>query len=703
LGQFPGRGRALPSERTINNILIDGFPYPIRDIRSKERRVMEEEQVIDVKRRLVGRVPYRYQLDKNARTLEADSGFGRVGAKMDPRTGALMYEKFEDWIVKQKIMREEIKESNIRFSEDSSAIVDIREKEEGRFALDGTILEHSARGVLSVFNRSDKDRIWDIEVGVRSEGQEAELDFDRFSVTELEAGKRESRTYPIRLLEPSMALEEVVSSHPDHPQSTIVLPGRPNHISLQLGIKNMDTIPYREVLVTKAIPKELKNIIFPGEADEDVQMEGGKLLWKIKGIEPGEIRILDYEGDIETDSVQAFATGDVVVSAISSDLTTSLVVDSFEAMCRNMYMIEADETDEPGVWICRFIIENTSQFEVEVRRIEVKDAQNEEVYIDLEDPGTSIVPGSRWESKEWTVARRERPSFIKNLVLNVVPGIYMETRVELVKDGGLFRPAALGFTKAFDRKKVEARRETPLEVEIILENMADAEIEQVFLRDEVPPYIRPPSFSEIRVTRDGVPMSGNVSAELQPSDFDPFSRQQLYLRIDDLSINGGTLKRGEKLVVNYSTDVVRPEPDSRISSAAEVDARTYMPGPMIAGKALAEFPTLEITHVLRKFTVGKSVEQGRSPGSYSIQLLYRNRGNQKISDLVMRDILPENFTAASFSREPSQERSPEGFVILNWKIPEIAPGEALVIGYDIKGSGEYHPKDAQIFYNMTMD
>ena len=28
---------------------------------------------------------------------------------------------------------------------------------------------------------------------------------------------------------------------------------------------------------------------------------------------------------------------------------------------------------------------------------------------------------------------------------------------------------------------------------------------------------------------------------------------------------------------------------------------------------------------------------------------------------------------------------------------------SLVINYDIKGEGEYHPRDAQIFYNMTMD
>ena len=63
---------------------------------------MEEEKIVDIERKLVGRVPYAYDLKEGTTTLEADSGFGSVGAKMDPRTGALMYEKFEDWITKEK-------------------------------------------------------------------------------------------------------------------------------------------------------------------------------------------------------------------------------------------------------------------------------------------------------------------------------------------------------------------------------------------------------------------------------------------------------------------------------------------------------------------------------------------------------------------------------------------------------------------------
>ncbi|MEA3557993.1 MAG: hypothetical protein U9R75_01940, partial [Candidatus Thermoplasmatota archaeon] len=130
---------------------------------------MEEETVVDVERKLVGRTPYRYKLDLGMNTLPADSGFGKVGAKMDPRTGALMYDRYEDWITTEKHIKEEIKESNIRFSDDSSAVIHFQEDEEVHLDVEGGVKDHNARGIISVENRSRKDRIWDVDVDLSEE------------------------------------------------------------------------------------------------------------------------------------------------------------------------------------------------------------------------------------------------------------------------------------------------------------------------------------------------------------------------------------------------------------------------------------------------------------------------------------------------------------------------------------------------------
>jgi len=660
---------------------------------------MEEEELIDVERKLVGRVPYRYKINDHATTLEADSGFGRVGAKMDPKTGALMYEKYEDWITKQRTIKEEIEKENIRFSDDSKAIIDMREREKATLSLEGDLVEHNAVGTISVHNLSDKDRIWDIDVGLRNEDPEVEMDFDRLTLKELDPGERGSKEYRMRRLEPSIAVEEVVTAHPDLPQSYILPKDQSSRVFLQLGLKNLETIGYSEVIVSKRIPKDLKNIIFPGDIPEDVSIEEGKLIWRIARLEPAEVRVLRYEGEVRPAEAMPIPIGDVEVKGHTTEITSKIVVTSFEAMCRNMYFIEADETEEPGEWACRFVCENTSQFEVEVLRVEVQDPVTKEVYLNLDGPGIFISPEERWESETWLVSQKDRPTFVKNLVLNVIPGIRKRADFDLLRRGGDFFPASLAFEKNFDRRRVEAKRETDITATLFIENTGAAELEQVIIRDKVPRYMMPPAPSSIMVERDGMRLTDNIGTYIEPDGGGPLDDKVLYIRIDDLSQFGGPLNKGDRITITYRAKTYRPEPNTKITAPAEVDARPYLPGPVITGQDMAGAPIIDVQQVLRKFSIGKSIEQGSGPGIYNIELLYRNRGNQPVSELVLKDLIPENFEGKDFSREPEMEVTPEGITILRWSIPSVDAGETMVISYSIKGEGEYHPRDAQIFYN----
>ncbi|MFO8051105.1 MAG: hypothetical protein R6V01_05330 [Thermoplasmatota archaeon] len=660
---------------------------------------MEDETVIDVERKLVGRTPYKYKLTQEMSTLPADSGFGKVGAKMDPKTGALMYDKYEDWVTKERHMKEEIKESNIRFSEESGAVIEFKEDEEVHLNVDGTVKAHGTRGIISVNNRSEKDRIWDVNVEFEEDTGIARMDFSNLPAKEIDPQKRISREYGIALPEPSIAVEEVISTHPDLPESRVILKGEPSHIILQLGIKNLAIIPYSNMLIRKKIPKQLKNVMFPGDTGEDVAIDEGDLLWRIPAIKPGEMRVLRYEGDIDPNVNDSIPTGDVLVEANGEDILTNIVVSDFHAMCKNMYFIEADETDEPGEWVCRFVVENTSDFEVEIIRVEVKDPRSGSVFLNMDTPGYYVKPDERWESDSWLITREERPSFIKNLVLNVVPGLSQSINYRLMKEGGSFYPAAVSFKKDFDKKEVEAKRSTDISATLTVENTGYADIEQVFIRDTLPRYFLPPDPSSLRVEKAGVPLSDNVGVHVEPDEVDPSTPQKFYIRVDDLSRYAGPLRPGERLLINYTTTVYRPEPEERIEAPAEVDSRTYLPGPVITAEDTAGAPVISTLQVLRKFSIGKSIEQGSGSGEYNIELMYRNRGSDPISDLVMKDIIPENFKGYNYSEKPNEETTPEGMSILEWNIPKVEPGERLIISYSLRGEGEYHPTDAQIFYN----
>ena len=68
----------------------------------------EETKVGKVEREFVGRVPYEYHMDQTVTSLETDSGFGEAGAKLDPSTGALKYDRFADHVIEERILKQVI-------------------------------------------------------------------------------------------------------------------------------------------------------------------------------------------------------------------------------------------------------------------------------------------------------------------------------------------------------------------------------------------------------------------------------------------------------------------------------------------------------------------------------------------------------------------------------------------------------------------
>jgi hypothetical protein len=663
---------------------------------------MEEEEIVKVERRFLGRVPYEYEGLRETTILEADSGFGEAGAKLDPRSGALMYDKFGDIYKKQKIMREEQqKPRGVQFSRDSQAMIHFKEDEEATMGPSGLMKVHSARGIVSVRNLSDKDRLWDILVRLQDENGVAMVDFDYIDSTEIEPREKVSKEYKIDNINPSILYNEIISTHPELPESVIVEKGRTTRVMYQLELKNQSTIPYEDVVVKKEIPKTLDKINLLDDAVENVKQEDGWFLWRLPELPPGAGEILRFEGELSPEGISEETTGDVTVTATGVETLTHFIITSYDAMCRNMYFIEADETEEPGRWICNFICENTSSFEVEILKIDIRDSSMDKRYMDVVDPGVRVPPNKRWESKPWIVEGKERPSFIKNVVLNVIPGLEKEMKYKLNKEGARFFVAGLAFTKKFDKDIAIANRLTDFKATIEVENTGSADLEHILVRDLLPPFMSPPS--SYMVQRGIEHLTENVKVTLTPEDVGLDGKRQLAFQIMDMSKYGGPLAPGEKITITYTGQLVRPAPEAQIEARAEADGKPYLPGPLVSGTDRGSMPVIGIKQVLRKFSIGKSIEQGSGIGEYNIGILYKNRGNQPIKDLIIKDILPRNFTGSGFTQDPEKEATPDEGTILKWTIPVLNEGETTTILYKITGEGEYHPTDAQIFYNSNIE
>lgn len=671
---------------------------------------MEEEVEIEVKRELVGRKPYEYPDLEEKTEIPADSGFGEAGAKLDPSTGALMYDKYEDITLKRRIQREQEpvlepeplpKPSSIQFSKDSHAMIHIKEDEDASISADGRIKSHSAHGIISVRNLSDTDRLWDIDVMLREDSGLAIVDFNRIDATELEPNAKASKEYKIGNYAPSINVHEIISTHPDYPESMILNKDKSTHVTFELGLKNISGTPYKGIVLRKNLPKQLTGASIPDTGGEDISVNDDIMIWRMNELGPGEVRAVKIEGDIEADVLSEIPIGDIMLEATGFDTITRFVITSYNAMCRNMYYIEADETDEPGVWMCRFVVENTSSFDVEILKIEIQDSATNQFYLKLTDPNISVLPGNRWESEPWIVEGKERPSFIKNLVLNVIPGLTTEMSYKLTKEGGVFQVGGLGFNKNYDKNRAVAGRITDLSAKIEIENTGTAVLEHLVVRDSLPRFLARPS--NLIVERGSVQLEENIRYTITPDGTSSDENQELVIYINDLSKFGGALTKGEKIVINYLTQVVRPVPKTEIIADAEVAGKPYLPGPVVTGESSGAVPTISVLQILRKFSVGKSIEQGTELGEYNIGILYQNRGNQPMKNLIIKDILPKNFLGSDYTIEPEQEPTVDQGMILTWKIPMLKEGETTRIKYKIKGEGEYRPSDAQIFYNFAPD
>jgi len=662
------------------------------------------EENVRTERRLVGRVPFEYKELETMTTLKPDSGFGQAGAKLDPRTGALMYDKHTDVTVKTRVAKDPAKRpvdyGGVRLSSDSMAMIHIREDEETLLSPIGKVKKHSAGGVVSVRNLSDTDRMWDIFVELRDENGMAILESNSVNATELEPRTKVNKEYRIDDFQPSIYLNEMISTHPDYPDSSILIKNRTSRVSFQLELKNLSSIPYENVTLRKMVPQNLTKVRFPDIRQENANLEEGSLVWRIPTLLPGASKVLKYEGDLFAQGLENVSTGPVNIEATGKDTITHFVITDFDAMCRNLYFIQADETDEPDRWLCNFLCENTSSFEVEVLKVDVRDSSLKNVYLNMLKPGINVPPKRRWESKPWIVEGKDRPSFIKTLLLNVVPGLSKEMYFKLNKEGSAFQVAGLELKKSFDKEIVVAGKVSELVATLEIDNVGSADIEQIVINDSLPIYMTPPS--SFKVMCGTTHLTDNVKVNITPKEDGASVNQQLAFHITDLSQHGGALAKGEKLIITYTTQLIKPPASTKITAPVEVGGKTSLPGPVVYADDRGGVPTILTKQVLRKFSIGKSIEQGSGVGEYNIGIHYKNRGNQPVQNLIIKDILPKNFTGTEFTQEPKRKSMPDQGTMLVWSFPLLHEGDTKTVSYKIRGRGEYHPTEAQVFYNSDV-
>jgi len=477
-----------------------------------------------------------------------------------------------------------------------------------------------------------------------------------------------------------------------------------------IAMKSLFEKPITNVKVVKTIPDEFTNPNIISNTIGKAEIEGNQIIWTIDELEPEQIVMLKFTMDIFADSIESRKTGLIEVSyEAKSSFAGGLAIEKFDAYTRNRFYVDTIERDEePGVWDCKLVFENTSEFIIQLFNADVYAPEDETTkLVDIDPNDVPQLPaGARWESVPWVYESDDFPSFRKKLEFRVMPDFQtivngtiaiedVELSVASITGDVIYSIAEI--TEETERGVAEegevqvitvpTYKEKDVNASLKLENDGSAPLNEiVVIQQYFSDEFIPPTVEEIQVIIDGNQIELPEEAVIIEDNI-------LKIELKNLSEGIGMFEPGSIMEIKYPIHCNNPPQDARFESEIIYLANTLPVSQELEFKPVV--PVIEAIHIRRKFRIGKEVRPGRELGEYKIILTVENIGNSPLQNLVLLDKVPDSFEYGEYSLEPAVTDE-VGADTLKWTIEKLEEGEKLEITYKIKGSGDYKPSEAQL-------
>ena len=479
-------------------------------------------------------------------------------------------------------------------------------------------------------------------------------------------------------------------------------------VTFSIVMKSMFEKSIRNVKVVKNLPDEFTKPIVRDTTIGVAETEGAQIIWTIDALAPETTVMCKFTCDIMVSDIEARKTGPIEVTyEASSSFAEGLGIDKFDAYSSNRFYVEIMEQDEaPGVWDCKIVFENTSEFMVQLFNADVYDPEDDKTkFVDIDPEDVPVLPsGAQWHSTKWQYESEDYPSFRKLLEFRVMPdfvttvnGMISIGDVEL-SIASMIGEVNYALGEEATEKEVEERLlsvPTFKEKDVLaihkLENNGSAPFNEVtvkhqYFNDE----FQTPNPDEITLTWDG------SEVEISPKAVD-IEGNVLSISFTDLKDSStGMFEPESTMEIKYPIHCVNPAKDTRFESEVTYLANTFPLSQEI--EITPEVPVIEAQHIRRKFRVGKEVVAIGALGNYKIILMVENIGDMALPNMSLIDKVPDNFEYGDYEGEQPEITDEVGTDTLKWTIEELAEGEKVEFSYQIHGKGEYRPSEAQLAF-----
>ncbi|MBY8986389.1 MAG: hypothetical protein KGD65_15050 [Candidatus Lokiarchaeota archaeon] len=467
---------------------------------------------------------------------------------------------------------------------------------------------------------------------------------------------------------------------------------RENTITFAIALRNTFDKPISDIEVIKTIPDDFKNPVVRETTEGRAEIQGDKIIWKLERLRPEITVLLKFTCDITVNDIARRKTGtiDVTYKAASS-FAEGLAIDKFDAYTRNKFFIDTLERDEePNIWDNKLIFDNSSEFVIQLFNADVYSPDDESTkFVDIDPNDVPMLPsGAQWHSVKWEYESADYPTFRKKLEFRVVPDYQYQVTVAVSISDVILEIASITGDMAYDKVETPTFKAQDVLATLKMANNGSAPLNEItIIQQSFTDEYQPPKANEIKLIWDGDEVE--ISSDAVNFEMDVFT-----ILLKDLKeTSTGMLKPDSTLEFQYPIHCVNPIRDSTFESEIIYHANTFPVSQELEFRP--EVPVIEALHIRRKFRTSKEVVPIGDLGNYRIILTLENIGESKLSDLIMLDKVPDSFEYSNYTTTP-EITDEVGQDTLKWEIDELEVGDKLEISYEISGTGEYSPSDAQL-------
>ncbi len=590
----------------------------------------------------------------------------------------------------------------------------LEESEDVTLTPDGEMVKQSVKGVLTLKNPSDTDRLWDIDV-VLNDTDFSDIASD-LPFSELESGADQSVDYNVegpRML----CVRERIDTNPSRNQErslSLERSGDAQDIELELEVENMGPVQLNGIVVTRTFPIEIQ--VSEGDGFEK---QGDTVTWSVGRLGSGESRTLSIPTSVTAEAVGAIDAGHATATYNADATLSGMNFNEVDAHCRGFSYMVVDEDERPDNYRCQAVFENRSSFTVDLTKLTVSQTGIDENLFEIDDVEDDVLPDGRWESDVEVVHSTEKPTFSQELLYTVLPRVSQATEGNVTLQPLTIEVLEAAVEKSYSVDVLRHYRQTELIATMDIENTGSATINLLRITDDIPGIFDAPDADSVKASIDGnelirdqfrIELKEGISLEENRTSPDGPGHTML-ITIGTKGPIG--LAPGHKMCITYPLVAPDPSPANDVVAApARIDFSSERFGP-VATRGLNVVPAVRVTHRKVNYDSGKEVFPAGGAGRYEAMIMFKNRGDSGLENVVIHDVIPGAFELLEWKVTSSggnivkcdmvEDATTDGKK-MSWNIGTVSRDERIEVTYEFKGDPEigFKVSDAQEIHGIDV-